>query len=160
GAQPPARPDSKIAVLLEAPVFGPRLGEWFHPQPGRVAVLVGHVADWDHAGVTPDFRPELPESAAILRHSVEEVKVLAACGNADSELAYLNAAGVDLPEAAITDPTNPACPFLPLQDSHGYPLPFRSLDAGQWLARDVLGQLPIDRLMGVLDRHIPEIERA
>src|SRR5438132_9435004 len=47
GAQVPARPNAELAVLLEAPVFEPRLGEWLRAEPGRMMVLVGHVADWN-----------------------------------------------------------------------------------------------------------------
>lgn len=160
GARVPARPNSEIAVLLDAPVFEPRLSDWLRAHPGRVIVLVGHVADWDQVGLGVDFRPEAAGTAGILGSFVEQLKGVARRGNDESEFAYLNAAGVDLPEVAFADPTDLNCPFVPLQDSRGYPLPFRSLDAGQWLARDVLGQIQFERLMRILERIVPEIHRA
>jgi len=155
GTSLPPRMNADAAILLEAPIFAPNFGEWSECRPGRLNLLVGHICDWNRIGVRPDLHlaPTFDAELALVP-VVERLRDLAGRNRDGSELALLNAAGLDLPDAMCSG-SDAQSPLVPLVDDRGLPLPWRALEWGQWLAREALGPFHANELLDIIQRLSP-----
>lgn len=120
-----------VAVVLEAPIYG---CEPPSAEAGGVDVLVGHEMDWRAIGVAPDWMLAVEDEGAVRRRLEEEaarVERLTRGTVAERRAVLLNANGMDAPGCALPGFVSVAPGWV-------------SIAAGQWLAREIVGQLRPD----------------
>jgi len=139
---PPDRPGTDVALLPGASNY-PSLGEWIECSPNRTAVL-GIAVEDSRRGAFP-MQPDIvldtprPEDAQrALRSKVEAMEQALAAGGVSQSGVLSCALGCDPPWGFF--PPGAASPLFPhIEDPlTGEPLPWSSLDGGQWLAWEVV----------------------
>lgn len=148
----PERPaESDVAVLLEAPVY-PAVSEW-EAGPG-LNVLVGHALDWKALGIRPDWTMRVEEQAAVVRRLESEVATIERLARSEGEARralLLNACSMDAP-------VNGALSGFVTVGEGGWV----SVESGQWLAREVVGEVEAIEVPDVLAarwRRVQELRR-
>jgi hypothetical protein len=129
GAEWPERPGADVVVVAEAPVYGVE-PPWHGVE--QLDVLLGHSEDWKAIEAAPDWTVEVEDEATVSRRLAPEMdkieRVMREGGDPGRAL-LLNANSMDAPGG------------LPLDGFVAVAPGWWSIGCGQWLARDVVGEV-------------------